>query len=201
MGSKFELWSNRPINSDNAHILLKELCQIIVQTFFVQHAGLVANYLNALLSSTQMTYHHTTVYKMATLFLNEDANYIQAFNDIIVSAHKTVSENKQSDIFTQSQSNKTNTINENNEKIINATELVARGIDYLKAREKQRFTKKYNVNSGDYESTSGGPSSSNTPHKNEIIIRWDVEIRDITPFPQTGLKDVSNALWGVQSQT
>eukprot|EP01084_Bolivina_argentea_P051448 94633_1 len=231
--NKFEFWSNCPINSDNVNILLKEFCQIIVQTFFNEHAGLVANYLNALLSSKKMIHHHTTVYKMAALFLNEDANYIQAFKDIIESAHHSLTEKMSSKSGTPllhsnaSNSNHSNNHNSKHQQQISlpnlnniidlnsliddedyisemadaATELVATGIRYLKDREKQRFTKNYNQ--GDFESTQGGPLlRENTPAGNSInIIRWDVNINNVTPFPQTGLKDVSNALWGVLTET
>jgi len=180
--AKFEFWSNCPINAENVNVLLKEFCECIVQTFFASHAGLVANYLFALLSAPAMSHHHVTVYKMTALFLNEEANYIQAFNDIIVCAHKTVSERAS---------------NSSSEMADAATELVATSIDYLKARQKQSFTKKYS-NLGDYEQT---PQNQDEEKKKEIVIRWNVPIHDISPFPQTGLKDLSNALWGIVRQS
>ena len=219
--SKFEHWSNHLINIDNVNILLKELCQCIVQTFFAEHAGLVANYLNAILSTSKMAHHHTTVYKMAALFLNEDPNYIRAFNDIIVSAHKTVSEkvdkaNVFGDVHSQSIKNSNNKMstqhllimsnvvnnsdNDMSEMADAATELVATGIDYLKAREKQNFIQNYNE--ADFESTVGGDNDmNNNDNSRPQIFRWNVDIDDVTPFPQTGLKDVSNALWGVVKET
>eukprot|EP01083_Nonionella_stella_P084549 234105_1 len=216
LNARFIYWSNCPINLEKAGDLLKEFCALIVCTFFAEHAGLVANYLNALLNSPRMAHHHTTVYKMSALFLGEDANYIEAFYDVIVSAHKMVSEKV----------DKTNLIaphfiapqikmdsEDMSEMADAATELVATGINYLKEREKQRFTKKFHA--GDFESTAGGGGGGGSrPHMQQMnnnndtpqtgqIIRWDVHlyINDITPFPQTGLKDVSNALWGVVKET
>mmetsp|Transcript_34300 Transcript_34300/g.30114 ORF Transcript_34300/g.30114 Transcript_34300/m.30114 type:complete len:350 (-) Transcript_34300:89-1138(-) len=216
--NKFEYWSSVPINNENVHLFLKEFCQCIVQTFFAEHAGLVANYLYAILNTSKMAHHHTTVYKMAALFLNEDANYIRAFNDIIVSAHNAVSEkvdrgnqfdanntyshpNKKQNLSTQHLLIMSNVVsfddNNNNlsEMADAATELVATGIDYLKAREKQNFIKNYNE--ADFESTVGGNDNQQKPQ----VFRWNVDIEDVSPFPQTGLKDVSNALWGVVKET
>ena len=207
-----------PINNENAHQFLKEFCKCLVPIFFGDHAGLVANYLFAILSSPKMSHHHTTVYKMAALFLNEDANYIRAFNDIIVSAHNAVSEkvdrgnmfdsvntyshpSSKQNLSTQHlliMSNVVSFDTDNNnlsEMADAATELVATGIDYLKAREKQNFIK--NFKQDDFESTSGGGDDMQRPQ----FFRWNVAINDVSPFPQTGLKDVSNALWGVVKET
>eukprot|EP01084_Bolivina_argentea_P203706 347861_1 len=116
-----------------------------------------------------MSHHHTTVYKMAAMFLNKDPNYIQAFQDIIVSAHKTVSEKvDKANMFdnVHNHSNQQMSIpqyllysniidNDKSDMADAATELVATGIDYLKQREKQRDISK-GFNYDDYEDTPSG---------------------------------------------
>ena len=208
--SKIEYWSRQPIHLQNVQHLLRDFCSVLVTTFFAEHSGLVANYLNALLNATTMAHHHTTVYRMAALFLKEDANYIHAFNDIIVSAHKTVSEkddnysnnaNLRALLGTGGNDPHTDSASEMADA---ATELVAESIDYLKLRGNQSFTKHFSHN--DFEATAGGPlgpgpAAAMPERRKEAVIRWDVQINDISPFPLTGLKDVSNALWGVVHAT
>jgi len=223
--SKITYWSNQPIHMENVQHLLKDFCSVLVSTFFAEHSGMVAFYLNTLLNAATMAHHHTTVYRMAALFLKEDANYIHAFNDIIVSAHKTVSEkddNYSNNANLRALLGKPNT-DSASEMADAATELVAESIDYLKLREKQKFTKNFSRN--DFEATPGGPMSTLSNHpssaaaatmamhsmavdrdllrerKKETVIRWDVEINYSSPFPVTGLRYVSNALWGVVHAT
>lgn len=213
--SKIAFWSNQPIHIENVQHLLRDFCSVLVSTFFAEHSGMVAFYLNSLLNASAMAHHHTTVYRMAALFLKEDANYIHAFNDIIVSAHKAVSEkgnylsnNANLRALLRTGSNDPN-LDSASEMADAATELVAESIDYLKLRGSQSFTKNYSHN--DFEATAGGPLGAgpsgmgSTDHRSqrrkETTIRFDVEINYSSPFPVTGLRYVSNALWGVVHAT
>lgn len=170
----------------SADCFLRSICELVVQSFFEEHAGLVANFLNVMLDDVKLSHHHVTVFKMAAYFLKADPDYIEAFEHIITTAHRTVSSEK-------------NELKNQVEMADAATELVAVSIDELKFRAKIKEQQRI-------QDSSSGSSGGHIARKSSrrVVLKdrtWRyVHIENVSPFPEASLNDVSAALWGVMKE-
>jgi len=199
----------------NYNELLKEMCPLILDAFFEEHSGVIANYLNSMLENeTKSHFYQTIVYKMCSIFLQYDANYIHAFENIITKAHKAVTTERSDSHYKKELADA-------------ATELVSASIDYLKLREKdederriQKINSKNNINGNtinnnntvelsqsrndiEFSETKDDNQSNNNQFqtiKPVKKIRDDVIIVNVSPFPESGLKEVSRCLVHIQKE-